>query len=148
MRQSCQNHLFTRLLDFARKEYFVEDRVDLWLVSFSYSYPLSFPPPSRLPHLALPHITYLIKVKHQIQLTNIPKKRIQHLNKEMYRFKIRQLVVICIHARAEEEAGVPAVHNLGHVAEFDEVGLVFLVARGDEAVHLTKCQRRRQGGVR
>jgi len=50
--------------------------------------------------------------------------------------QIRQLVVICVDTCAEEEAGVPAVYDLGHIAEFDEVGLVFLVARGYEAVDL------------
>lgn len=52
----------------------------------------------------------------------------------MYRLQIRQLVIIRIHARAEEQARVPPVDDLGGAAEFDEVGLVLLVARGDEAV--------------
>jgi hypothetical protein len=90
---------------------------------------------SSIPSPYLIH-TYLIKVKHQIQLTNIPKKRIQHLDKEMYRLQIRQLVIIRVDAGAEEEARVPPVDDLGHVAELDEVGLVFLVAGGDEAVYL------------
>jgi hypothetical protein len=59
----------------------------------------------------------------------------------MYRLQIRQLVVVCVDAGAEEEAGIAAVHDLGHVAELDEVGLVFLVARGDQAVDLREiCQ--------
>lgn len=80
--------------------------------------------------------TYLVKVEHQIQLTHIPKERIQHLDEEVYRLQIRQLVVVCIDARAEEQPCVPPVHDLGHVAELDEVGLVLLVARRYEAVHL------------
>ena len=54
----------------------------------------------------------------------------------MYRFEICQLIVVRIDACAEEEPGIPAVHDLGHVAKFDEVGLVFLVAGGYEAVDL------------
>ena len=59
----------------------------------------------------------------------------------MYRLQIRQLVIICIDARAEEQACVPPVHDLGHVAELDKVGLVLLVARGYEAVHLAVVVR-------
>lgn len=44
-----------------------------------------------------------------------------------------ELVVVCVDAGAEEEAGVAAVDDLV-VAELDKVGLVLLVARGDEAV--------------
>jgi hypothetical protein len=54
----------------------------------------------------------------------------------MYSFQVRQLVIVCVNACAEEEAGVTTVYDLGHVAELDEVGLVFLVARGYEAVNL------------
>jgi hypothetical protein len=54
----------------------------------------------------------------------------------VYSFQVRQLVIVCVDACAEEEAGVSAVYNLGHVAELDEVRLVLLVARGNEAVDL------------
>jgi hypothetical protein len=84
--------------------------------------------------------TYLIKVKHQIQLTNIPKKRIQHLDKKVYCLQIRQLVIIRIHTHAEEQACISPVHDLGHVAELDEVGLVFLIAGSDKAVDLLRSQ--------
>lgn len=53
----------------------------------------------------------------------------------MYGLEIRQLVVIGVDADAEEEAGVAAVDDL-QVAELDEVGLVLLVAGGDQAVDL------------
>lgn len=71
---------------------------------------------------------YLIKVKHQIQLTNIPKETIQHLDEEVYSLQIRQLVIICIDTCTEKQACVAAVYDLV-VAELDEVRLVFLVAR-------------------
>lgn len=48
--------------------------------------------------------------------------------------EVSELVVVCVDAGAEEEAGVAAVDNLV-VAEFDKVGLVLLVAGGDEAVN-------------
>jgi hypothetical protein len=53
----------------------------------------------------------------------------------VYSLQICQLVIIRIHTRAEEQPGVATVHNLV-IAELDEVGLVFLVAGRDEAVHL------------
>lgn len=49
--------------------------------------------------------------------------------------EIRKLVVIGIDAGTEEEAGIAPVDDL-HVPELDEVGLVLLVTRCDEAVHL------------
>lgn len=53
----------------------------------------------------------------------------------MYRFQIRQLVVVGVHADAEEETGVAPVDYLQR-AEFDEVGLMLLVPGSDEAVDL------------
>lgn len=50
-------------------------------------------------------------------------------------FEVGELVVVGVNAGAEEEAGVATVDDLV-VAELDEVGLVFLVARRDQAVHL------------
>ena len=75
--------------------------------------------------------TYLIKIKHQIQFTNIPKKLIQHLNEEMYSLQIRELRIVRVDADAEEEPRVPPVDDLGRLSELDEVGLVFLVAGRD-----------------
>lgn len=97
--------MFARLFDFAREEDFVEDGVDL------------------------------VEIKHQIQLTHIPKEAIQDLNEEVYSLQIRQLVIIGVDADAEEEACVAPVDDLV-VAELDEVGLVFLIAGCDEAVDL------------
>jgi hypothetical protein len=56
---------------------------------------------------------------------------IQHFDKEMDGFEICELVVVCIDADAEEQSGVSAVYDLGAAAELDEIGLVFLIARGD-----------------
>lgn len=53
----------------------------------------------------------------------------------MNRLEVRELVVVRVDADAEEEARVPAVDDF-QVAELDEVGLVLLVARGDEPVDL------------
>jgi len=50
-------------------------------------------------------------------------------------FQVRQLVVVGVDAGAEEEAGVAPVDD-AVCAELDEVGLVLLVAGGDEAVDL------------
>jgi hypothetical protein len=83
--------------------------------------------------------THFVEVEYQIQLTHVPKERIQYLHEEVYSLKISQFVIICIDAGAEEKARVSAVYNLGHVAELDEVGLVFLVAWCYEAVDLYQC---------
>lgn len=48
----------------------------------------------------------------------------------MYRFQIRKFVIVGVDADAEEETGVAAIDDF-EVAEFDEVGLVLLVAGGD-----------------
>lgn len=80
-------------------------------------------------------LTYLVEIKHQIQLTHIPKEAIQDLDEEMYSLEICQLVIVCVDADAEEEACVAPVDDLV-VAELDEVGLVFLIAGCDEAVDL------------
>ena len=81
--------------------------------------------------------THLVEVEYQIQLANIAKELIQYFHEEMYRFKVRKFVVVCIYACAEEESSIPAVDDLRSTTEFDEVGLVFLIARRDKAVDLT-----------
>jgi hypothetical protein len=53
----------------------------------------------------------------------------------VYSLQIRELVIVCVDARTEEEACVPPVDDL-ILPELDEVGLVLLVAGGDEAVDL------------
>jgi len=53
----------------------------------------------------------------------------------VYGLEIRELVIVGVDADAEEEAGVAAVDDF-EGAEFDEVGLVFLVAGRNEAVDL------------
>jgi hypothetical protein len=55
----------------------------------------------------------------------------------MYRFKVRKFVVVCIYACAEEESSIPTIDDLRGAAEFDKVGLVFLITRSDKAVDLT-----------
>jgi hypothetical protein len=51
--------------------------------------------------------------------------------------QVRQLVIVRIDARAEEEACVPPVDDLV-IAELDEVALVLLVAGRNEAVDLER----------
>jgi hypothetical protein len=94
--------------------------------------PTSFPPSSA---------AYLVEVEYQVQLTDITEESIQNLHKEMYGFEVCELVIVGVDACAEEETGVSAVDDLGHVAELDEVGLVLLVARCNEAVDLVGGQR-------
>ena len=86
-------------------------------------------------YLHPPNSTYLVKVKHKIQLAHVAEEAVEHLDEEVDRLQIRELVVVGVDADAEEEAGVAPVDDL-EGAELDEVGLVLLVAGGDEAVDL------------
>ena len=89
------------------------------------------------PPVYAPRAAYLIKVEYQVQFTHVAKELIQHFHKEMYRFQVCELVVVGVYARAEEQSGIAAVDHFRSAAELDKVGLVFLVARRDEAVDLT-----------
>lgn len=53
----------------------------------------------------------------------------------MYRLQIRQLIIIRVDARAEEETRITTVDDLV-VAKLDKVGLILLIAGRDEPVHL------------
>jgi hypothetical protein len=117
MIQPRQHNSFTRLLNFARKENLIQNRI------------------------------HLVKIKHQIQLTHIPKKGVEHFHKEVDSLQVCELVVVCVDAGAEEQTCVPTVHDFGGLPEFDEVGLVFLVPGGYEAVDLGgMLGRERRGG--
>jgi hypothetical protein len=106
VRQPRQHDLLVRLLNLARQKHLVKYRINL------------------------------VKVEHEIELAHVAEESIQHLDEEVYCLEVCQLVVVGVDACAEEEPCVSPVHDLGHVAELDKVGLVFLVAGGDEAVDL------------
>lgn len=53
----------------------------------------------------------------------------------MYGLQICKLVIVRVHASAEEQAGISPVDNLV-VTKLDKVGLILLVTRGDEPVDL------------
>lgn len=103
MFQPCQYNLLARLFNLARQKDLVEDGI------------------------------HLVKVEDEVELADVAEERIEHLYEEVDGLKEGELVVVCVDAGAEEEAGVAAVDDLV-VAEFDKVGLVLLVARSDEAV--------------
>jgi hypothetical protein len=50
------------------------------------------------------------------------------------RLQISELIVMLVDASAEEQAGITAIDDFQVVSELDEVRLMFLVPRGDEAV--------------
>jgi hypothetical protein len=81
-------------------------------------------------------IAHLVEVEHKVKLTNVAEKLIQDLDKEMNGLQICQLIVICIHARAKEQSGVAAIHDLAAATELDEVGLMLLVPGCHQAVDL------------
>jgi hypothetical protein len=100
MLQPRQHNLLTRLLNLPRQENLIENGI------------------------------HLVEVEHQIQLADVAEKGVEHLDKEVDRLEVGELIIVCVDAGAKEEAGVPPVDDLV-VAELDEIGLVFLVARGD-----------------
>jgi hypothetical protein len=104
MFQPRKHHLLARLLNLAGQEHLVEDGVDL------------------------------VKVEDEVELADVAEEGVEDLDEEVDGLEEGELVVVCVDAGAEEEAGVAAVDDLV-VAELDKVGLVLLVARGDEAVH-------------
>lgn len=77
----------------------------------------------------------LVEVEDQVQLAYVAEEGVEDLDEEVDGLEVGQLVVVGVDAGAEEQARVPSVDNLV-VAELDKVGLVFLVAGGDEAVDL------------
>lgn len=83
----------------------------------------------------------LVEVEDQVQLAHVAEEGVEDLDEEVDALEVGQLVVVGVDARAEEEAGVPPVHDLV-VPELDEVGLVFLVAGRYETVHLPGGGRR------
>lgn len=56
--------------------------------------------------------THLVEREHQVQLTNILKERIQHLNKQMDSLKVRQLVIVRVDTDAKEETSITTVDDL------------------------------------
>ena len=55
----------------------------------------------------------------------------------MYCLQIRQLVIICIDTNTKEQACVAPINYFRTPPELYEVGLIFLVSGGDEAVDLS-----------
>lgn len=106
MLQPRQHNSLTRLLNLARKENLIQNRI------------------------------HLIEIKHQIQFTHVAEESVEHFHKEVDSLQVCELVVVCVDAGAEEESCVAAVDDLGGLPEFDEVGLVFLVPGSYEAVDL------------
>ena len=132
MLQPRQHNLLTRLLNLARQKHFIQYRIDLLPPAVSPSSPNTTPVQT----------THLVEIKHEIQLADVAEEAVEHLDEEVDRLEVRELVVVGVDADAEEEPRVAPVDDL-EGAEFDEVGLVLLVAGRDEAVDL----RGREGGV-
>lgn len=85
--------------------------------------------------------SYLIEVEHEVQLAHVTKELIQHFYEEVYGLEICQLIVVGVYTRTEEEPCISPVYDLGRPAEFDKVGLVFLISRSYKAVDLGKSDR-------
>lgn len=77
----------------------------------------------------------LVEVEDEIELADVAKEGVEDLDEEVNGLEVGELVVVCVHADAKEEAGVAAVDDFV-VAKLDKVGLVFLVAGRHEAVDL------------
>lgn len=81
MLQPRQHYLLGGFLDLARKKHLIQDRINL------------------------------VKVEHQVQLTDVPKERVQDLDKKVDRLEVCQLVIVRVHAHAEEEASVATIYD-------------------------------------
>lgn len=77
----------------------------------------------------------LVEVEDEVELADVAEEGVEDFDEEVYGLEEGELVVVGVDAGAEEEARVAAVDD-AVVAELDEVGLVLLVAGGDEAVDL------------
>ena len=80
--------------------------------------------------------TDLVEVEHQVQLAHVSEEGIQNFDEEVNGLQKCKLIVVGVDAGAEEQACVPPVDDLGRVPELDKVGLVFLVARRNQAMDL------------
>jgi len=78
-------------------------------------------------------LIYLVEVENEVELANVPKESVQDLDEEVYGLQIGELVIIRIDADAEEETCISPIND-PHTPELDKVGLMLLVARGDQAV--------------
>lgn len=107
MFQPSQHHLLTRLLNLPSQKNLIQNGI------------------------------HLVKVEHQVQLAHVAEEGVEHLDEEVDRLEVGELVVVGVDTRAKEEPCVPPVDDLV-VAELDEVGLVFLIAWGDESVDLDR----------
>lgn len=76
-----------------------------------------------------------VEVEDEVEFADVAEEGVEDLDEEVDGLEEGQLVVVGVDAGAKEEPRVPPVDNLV-VAELDEVGLVFLVARRYEAVNL------------
>lgn len=54
----------------------------------------------------------------------------------MNSLEVGQLIVVCVDAGTEEEAGIAAIDNLRTLPKLDKVGLILLITGGDEAMYL------------
>lgn len=150
MLQPSQNNLLARFGDFTRKKDLIENSIDLtWIPSQNtnqhpithHFFPSTFVLLLRLVRGGVGRIggkrkTDLVKIKHQVQLTHIPEKTIQHFDKEVNSFQIRQLIIIRVDANTKEEPRIPPI-NYFERAEFDKIGLMLLIPRRNQAVHFT-----------
>ena len=124
MLQSCKDNLLRCLLNLASKKDLVEYSIDL-------QHCISFFHINRRRHCTA---AYLIKVKHQIKLTNIAKELVQHFNEEVDSFQIGELIVVLVDTGAEKQARIATIDDLQVVSELYEIRLVLLIARSHQTV--------------
>lgn len=80
--KSTENDELARLFDLARQEDLIEDGIDL------------------------------VKIENEIEFADVSEKGIEHLDKEVDRFEVGQLVVVGIDAYAEKETGIASIDDL------------------------------------
>ena len=55
---------------------------------------------------------YLVEIEDEVQLANIPKVPIEHLDKVVHHFKCDQLIIAGLNAHDKVQASIALVHNL------------------------------------
>ena len=99
---SVQDFSLARLFNFARQHELVKNAIDL------------------------------VKVKDNIELTDIGKVTVQQLDKQVNRFQVAQFILRHIHGNGKEQASIPPINELVIVV-FNKIR-VFLVAGRHQAM--------------
>jgi len=110
-RDAREDHLLARFHRLPVQNHLVQDRIHL-LTRKCHSFIRSVVKGSENKNGENIFATHLEEVEDQIQLADILKEGVEGLDKEVNELEVGQLVIVCVHTEAEEEAGVALVNDL------------------------------------